>query len=204
VKRLRSRFHDLALAAAIGLAFAFLAFAITGAHERSVWLGGPVGPRGSAPCSWIGADFDPLTGIPHGEVVACTNAATHKPIPPDLAGRWAIPLPLGFLVGSGAALMLGAAIGALRRRDHRAMVPPPRFGLRIRSAIWFALAVFFWAWIFLPATGGSPPELSMQWEEQLELAVWFVAAFGSLAAGVISLGLCVAPIVPSPATADTA
>jgi hypothetical protein len=63
--------------------------------------------------------FDPLTGLPHGwtyTIPARTPMdvprVTTGPVPTDMQGRWAIPLPLGFTLG----VLAGLAIVSLARR----------------------------------------------------------------------------------------
>jgi hypothetical protein len=49
--------------------------------------------------------FDPLTGQPHGRTFHCAGsgrAMTFSP-DPELASRWAIPVPVGFVLGASAA-----------------------------------------------------------------------------------------------------
>lgn len=59
--------------------------------------------------------FDPLTGEPHGRTERCTDTGFGWTEPPDaeLAARQAIPVPVGFLIGTAAAgaVLLVAARG---------------------------------------------------------------------------------------------
>jgi hypothetical protein len=72
--------------------------------------------------SWQEAHFDPFTGEPRGwsytrpNRVAPGDTITVGPVPADMVGRWAVPLPLGFALGG-----LGAyAALAMARRWTRA------------------------------------------------------------------------------------
>jgi hypothetical protein len=52
--------------------------------------------------------FDLVTGMPHGRSVSCVAAGSSRQIltlapEADLAGRRAIPLPIGFIIGAVAA-----------------------------------------------------------------------------------------------------
>ena len=66
------------------------------------------------------AGFDPWTGMPHGLTYHCPplsgqSAGTTddtrpqttfvEPIPPEILGRHAIPIPLGFILGGGIVLL---------------------------------------------------------------------------------------------------
>jgi len=70
---------------------------------------------------WAEAHFDPLSGAPQGWSYTSPNrlgagdTTTVGPVPADMVGRWAVPLPLGFLVGGLAAYAL---VAAWRRRIH--------------------------------------------------------------------------------------
>jgi hypothetical protein len=63
--------------------------------------------------------FDPWTGQRHGYVLDCSGSSFTVPTAQGWAGRRAVPLPVGFFVGS-----LGAA-GALFLLDRRRR-PPDR------------------------------------------------------------------------------
>ena len=67
------------------------------------------------------AGFDPWTGVPHGLTYHCppesgqaagTTDDTRPqttfvdPIPPEIASRRAVPVPLGFVLGGGIVLLL--------------------------------------------------------------------------------------------------
>ena len=65
---------------------------------------------------WEEAHFDLLTGEPRGWSYTRPNRTTPGetttvgPVPPDMVGRWAVPLPLGFAIGSlGAYTVLVVA-----------------------------------------------------------------------------------------------
>ena len=64
--------------------------------------------------------FDPWTGQPYGYSFTehphgiGNPVTTYGPIPADLEGRWAIPIPIGFGIGALAGIAL---IVAARRRD---------------------------------------------------------------------------------------
>lgn len=114
------RVRRLALAVAAGLVLGIGAFAATGFESPTIYLG---------PCyPVVGEGFDPWTGLPHGSVWECApwivpagagaTATEGRPgfaQPPSdaIAGRWAVPVPLGFVAGAGLALVAGA------RRDRR-------------------------------------------------------------------------------------
>ncbi len=72
--------------------------------------------------SWEEAHFDPLSGDPRGwsyirpNRVGPGEITTVGPVPADMVGRWAVPLPLGFAVGG----LAGSAIVAFARRRIRA------------------------------------------------------------------------------------
>ena len=65
--------------------------------------------------------FDPWTGQPHGWQYTehphgiGTPTTTYGPVPSDLVGRWAIPLPIGFVIGilAGVVLVTAARRGAV-------------------------------------------------------------------------------------------
>jgi hypothetical protein len=51
--------------------------------------------------------FDPWTGLPFGWALTCDAYHYEAPIPANVAGRRAIPVPVGFAVGSiGTAIAL--------------------------------------------------------------------------------------------------
>jgi len=75
----------------------------------------PVSPRVT---HVVLSGFNPWTGVPHGWI-ATVEGPLHLgdhvergPVPDDIRGRWAIPLPLGF--GLGAAAGLGLIVVARR------------------------------------------------------------------------------------------
>ncbi len=70
--------------------------------------------------------FDPLSGAPHGASFNCPqlnglggqiSVPQDVAMPPELAARHAIPVPLGFIVGAGLSLAGSAAVNARRRRS---------------------------------------------------------------------------------------
>lgn len=72
----------------------------------------------------VSAAFDPWTGLPHGATITCpvtplagsNSGLTYQvATPPDLAGRQALPVPLGFVVGAGLVI-LGSTVSDARRR----------------------------------------------------------------------------------------
>jgi hypothetical protein len=81
--------------------------------------------------SWEEAHFDPLSGEPRGwsytrpNKVGSGDITTVGPVPADMAGRWAVPLPLGFAVGglAGYALVIGARRAS---RDRHGLPVDPR------------------------------------------------------------------------------
>jgi hypothetical protein len=66
--------------------------------------------------SWTEPHFDPLSGEPRGWSYATPNrissgeTTTVGPVPADMVGRWAVPLPLGAIIGglAGYALLIVA------------------------------------------------------------------------------------------------
>lgn len=56
--------------------------------------------------------FNPWTGVPHGWSATVKgplylgDTVEHGPVPDDIRGRWAIPLPLGFGLGAAAGVGL--------------------------------------------------------------------------------------------------
>jgi hypothetical protein len=69
--------------------------------------------------------FDPWTGQPFGWSFTehphgiGTPTTTYGPIPGDIVGRWAIPLPVGFAGGAFAGVLLIA----MARRPERRLSP---------------------------------------------------------------------------------
>lgn len=105
-----------------GLVVSIVMFAMTSGYASPGYLG-PL-----CRSSTIEAGFDPWTGLPHGPAYVCEptfagDPPTHlvaEPIPAELVGRRAIPMPVGFAVGAVAAgLFL-----ALRDRRRRRPVTP--------------------------------------------------------------------------------
>src|SRR5262245_44404087 len=100
----RRRFVDrIAVTLATGWIFAVLAFAVTAQVPSVTFLGGP---------GWhmTPAGFDPWTGEPYGPVVSGAGGpAISEPVPAELAGRRAVPMPLGFLIGSALGLIAALA-----------------------------------------------------------------------------------------------
>ena len=93
------------LACAVGLVVGIGAFVLTsgGLGGRVLGLCHPATQAG----------FNPWTGIPYGatwsgEQIPLGNCgpARQDPPPPDIATRWAIPVPLGFAVGVGIVLLV--------------------------------------------------------------------------------------------------
>ena len=79
----------------------------------------------------INSGFDPWTGLPHGATLTCSPEQSNagpgtvvtrpggtlsEPTPPELADRWAIPIPLGFVVGAGLVLIAPAIRRTLGRK----------------------------------------------------------------------------------------
>jgi hypothetical protein len=117
---------DLAFAfvAVAGIAVAWAAFSLTSGGTPPFQADHAY----SAPCaSGLEAPgFDPWTGQPHGQQVNCDPVGINpavvieqRAVPAEMVGRWAIPLPVGFLIGC-----LGAA-GVLLLIDRR-LRPPDR------------------------------------------------------------------------------
>ncbi|MGH2465858.1 MAG: hypothetical protein ACRDGI_10390 [Candidatus Limnocylindrales bacterium] len=108
----------LLVACVIGLVFGTGAFLLTSLDS------GPPTISYCLPTSQAG--FDPLTGTPHGASFNCpqltglggqVSVPQNDPIPAGLIGRRAIPVPLGFLVGTGISIVSAALISAWRRRS---------------------------------------------------------------------------------------
>ena len=95
-----------------GLLISIAAFSVT-SYENVPKLIGPLGEFRAYP------GFDPWTGLPHGWVIDVGDPTTGEiktiePMPPDMVGRRAAPLPVGFAVG---ALV---TIGVLAVRSRKA------------------------------------------------------------------------------------
>ena len=100
----------------VGVVTGWGAFALTAQHQQY----GHLGPlcRGA---EIRGEGFDPWTGDPIGATYVCdpthpSDRPSHQvtePPPPDLVGRRAIPVQVGFAVGSAATAVL---LWARRRR----------------------------------------------------------------------------------------
>ena len=84
----------------------------------------------SAPCaSGLEAPgFDPWTGQPHGQRVLCEPVGINpetvieqRAVPAEMVGRWAIPLPVGFLIGATLAGGVLLLIDRRRKTPDRTM-----------------------------------------------------------------------------------
>jgi hypothetical protein len=112
---------QLVLAGLVGLAVGIGAFLVTGSYPRQLYMGfcDPV----------VQAGFNPLSGLPHGVTLYCaplsiggpapSPSTTYVPMPADLAGRWAIPVPLGFVAGAALVLVALKARKSRREPAHR-------------------------------------------------------------------------------------
>jgi len=98
-----------------GLLVGVVAFAFTGSYPQVGYLG-PLCRSDEVRA----AGFDPWTGLPVGGIYRCDptfpgDLPSHLvplPVPEDLVGRRAIPVPVGFAVGAVLSLVL------LRMRDR--------------------------------------------------------------------------------------
>lgn len=114
----------------IGLMSGMVLFAATGGARGYTYLG-PLCAQNSE-----GPGFDLLTGEPYGRSFdlgggtgPCAYEAKHitGDVPAELVGRRAIPFPVGFTLGAGAALLIvlgiSAAGGGLARRTSPGRSP---------------------------------------------------------------------------------
>lgn len=121
-------FRRLVAAVALGAVIGIGAFAVTGYWSQGVFTGL------CQPTSKAG--FDPWTGLPHGSTIHCPPESANsiggtvvtrpqttfaEPTPPEIATRWAIPVPVGFIAGGGIVLLLRAAQLAATRRRQRSV-----------------------------------------------------------------------------------
>jgi hypothetical protein len=98
---------------AIGLVVGYGTFALTAQESYSALM--------PPECRLVTAPgFDLFTGLPHGMTIECAQltglggqlpVAQASPTPPDLAGRRAVPVPLGFAAG----VVLAVGVLAVRR-----------------------------------------------------------------------------------------
>jgi hypothetical protein len=99
-----------------GLVLSVAAFSVT-SYASYKYLGGPDMVYLAYP------GFDPLTGLPRGVVIEGTvvdgqggsTRVTHESMPPDMVGRRAIPLPVGFAIGVIVMIGVLAVISRPRR-----------------------------------------------------------------------------------------
>jgi hypothetical protein len=97
---------------ALGFGFGSAAFGLTSMHERYLYLG----PLCATEDSWPG--FDPWTGLPYGRRFwfecppglgdGSPGRWVHLEPPADIAGRRAVPLPLGIALGTAVSAILVA------------------------------------------------------------------------------------------------
>lgn len=119
------RVLSLSLSALVGSLVAAGAYVTTQSHSTATFF--PADWGGEQPMcttTLTSPGFDPWTGFPHGWKYTCDPvqggiraAQTSRgegPIPAVLANRWAVPLPLGFLVG-----FVPAFVGLARRDPWR-------------------------------------------------------------------------------------
>jgi hypothetical protein len=77
-----------------------------------------------SPCwsEWVYPGFDAWTGEPHGLSFTTSDCGATEPrmvniaLPDDMVGRTAVPLPVGFVIGTAAGLLL---VGIRSRRRAR-------------------------------------------------------------------------------------
>ncbi len=129
--------HRLTIVLTLGIAFALGLYGATSSRAAAA-LGDflddprPGGTLRTSPGAVLTfSGFDPLTGLPHGwsytipaRMSLDAARVTTGPVPPDMQGRWAIPLPLGFTLG----VLAGLAIVTLARR-----FPSGPFSGRLRA-----------------------------------------------------------------------
>jgi hypothetical protein len=111
-----SRFRTVTLALAGGILLGLFLFTMTSGTPTS--LGGPIGrPPGTGPATTDHWHYDPWTGQPQPETRTYTVIATGEQLvqafglPDSMQGTRAIPVPVGFAVGS----LLTLVVIALRR-----------------------------------------------------------------------------------------
>lgn len=135
-----ARLATLAVVLVVGLVVALGAYVTTSARSS---------PATASPCSgcppffseafpgltvyppiyierWEEAHFDPLSGDPRGwsytrpNKVGPGDITTVGPVPADMVGRWAVPVPLGFVVGglAGYGFVIGARRATRHLREH--------------------------------------------------------------------------------------
>jgi hypothetical protein len=120
MKRLATQ---IALIGLIGAVVALVAFTVTASTPS--YLGSPCREY------LIRPGFSPWTGEPHGFTYIFHCDSEHPGllvtpgVPDELAGRWAIPLPVGFVLG------LGIGVLVLKARTQRV---PPSGGGQVASA----------------------------------------------------------------------
>jgi hypothetical protein len=101
-----------------GCLFGVVAFAATSSYPQQMYLG-PLCRSQDVRA----AGFDPWTGEPVGDIYGCDptwegDQPSHLvtlPVPEDLVGRRAIPIPAGFVLGAG----LTTALFLARREPSR-------------------------------------------------------------------------------------
>ena len=110
--------QQLVLACLVGLIVGFGAFLPTAMDSQDQVL--------SMCYPGLMAGFDPWTGMAHGTTLHCpqlnvdgtqSSVTQYIPMPPDLATRRAIPVPLGFAVGAGLVLIVSTVTGVWQRRS---------------------------------------------------------------------------------------
>jgi hypothetical protein len=101
---------EVLLAVLVGLLVGYGAFLLTAQDSQDLVI--------SSCTSTLQPGFDPLTGLPHSASFECpqlTGLGGQVPVRQDapmsagLASRRAVPVPLGFVLGFGAALLVLAA-----------------------------------------------------------------------------------------------
>ena len=106
--------RQLVLAGIIGLVVGYSAFLLTAQATQSIM---PPECR-----TTVDAGFDPVSGLPHGQTIECgqlTGLGGRIPVAQvylmsdTLAGRRAIPVPVGFVIG-GALTLIGLTVRRAR------------------------------------------------------------------------------------------
>lgn len=110
---------EVVLAALVGLLVGYGAFLLTAQDSQDLVI--------SSCTSVLQPGFDPLTGLPHGASFDCpqlTGLGGQVPVrqddaaPAELATRRAVPVPLGFVLGAAAVLLVLTAARRVRRESE--------------------------------------------------------------------------------------
>lgn len=133
-RRWIDRVLSLSLSLLVGSAVAAGAYVTTQSHSTATFFPPDYGDAQPMCTTTLDAPgFDPWTGFPHGWRYTCdpiqggirgaAPSSGEGPIPEVLINRWAVPLPLGFLLGFVPTL-----VGLTRRDPWRSSNGSPRAG----------------------------------------------------------------------------